>query len=229
LDSEYFCRNSEQLKQIGTLFRKDLLLEWRLQHTFYGILLYIASTIFILFISINKPEGQIWNGLFWITLLFMSVHAVAKSFFQENPERMGYYKSLVSARTFLLAKLLYNIILMLFLSILTFFLFCFFLGAPFLHFGNFIWLTVAGGFSLTLLFTLLAAIASKASQNAALMAILGFPLIIPQLLLLLKMSKAAFGEVFQEGAFFNMSMVLIGLDGMIFTLSLILFPFLWKD
>jgi len=177
----------------------------------------------------NKPEAQIWNGLFWITLLFMSVHAVAKGFFQENPERMIYYKNLVSARTFLLAKLFYNIVLMLFLSVLTLFLFSFFLGSTFLYFGQFLWLTIIGGFSLTLLFTLLAAIAAKASQNAALMAILGFPLIIPQLLLLIRMSKTAFGEVFQEGVFLNMSMVLLGLDAMIFALSLILFPFLWKD
>jgi len=217
------------LKQVLALIRKDLLLEWRLQHTFYGLLLYTASTIFILFISLPKPEPAVWNSLFWITLLFMCIHAVAKSFLQETKGRMLYYQLLVPPSIFLIAKLLYNTALMTLMSLLTLLLFSFFLGQAYLRFGQFIWMTLLGGVSLTLLFTLLAAIASKANQNAALMAVLGFPLIIPQLMLLLKLSRSAFGEVFREDAFWNMSIVLLSLDGMIFLASLILFPFLWKD
>jgi heme exporter protein B len=48
--------------------------------------------------------------------------------------------------------------------------------------------------SLSLVFTFLAAIAARAQQSAALMAILGFPLVIPQLLLLSKISNIAFAE-----------------------------------
>jgi heme exporter protein B len=80
-----------------------------------------------------------------------------------------------------------------------------------------------------LVFTLLAAIAAKAQQNAALMAIMGFPLIIPQLLLLIRLSKVAFGEIFREGALMQLSLLIVGLDLMVIALSIILFPFLWKD
>ena len=86
-----------------------------------------------------------------------------------------------------------------------------------------------GGISLSLVFTLLAAIAAKAQQNSALMAILGFPLIIPQLLLLIRLSKAAFGEAFREGALLQLSLLIIGFDLMVVMLAIILFPFLWKD
>ncbi|MFN8264621.1 MAG: hypothetical protein U0T11_01030 [Chitinophagaceae bacterium] len=68
----------------------------------------------------------------------------------------------------------------------------------------------------------------RANQNAALMAILGFPLIIPQLLLLVKISKSAFGEIFRENALLQMTLLLGGLDIMIIVLSLILFPFCGK-
>jgi heme exporter protein B len=61
------------------------------------------------------------------------------------------------------------------------------------------------------------------------MAILGFPLIIPQLLLLVKISKSSFGEIFNEGALTQMVLLLSGLDVLVVILSLILFPFLWKD
>ena len=56
-----------------------------------------------------------------------------------------------------------------------------------------------GGMSLSLVFTFLAAIAARAQQSAALMAILGFPLVIPQLLLLSKISNIAFASVLQGG------------------------------
>ena len=72
-----------------------------------------------------------------------------------------------------------------------------------------------------------AAIAAKARQSAALMAVMGFPLIIPQLILLLKISNAAFAQV-QEGYWF-MIVVLLALSAMVVILSAILFPFLWKD
>jgi heme exporter protein B len=86
-----------------------------------------------------------------------------------------------------------------------------------------------GAAGLGLIFTMLAAIASKAMQQASLMAILGFPLIIPQLLLMIRLSKTAFAEVFREGVPLQLVMLLAALDILIVLLSVILYPFLWKD
>jgi heme exporter protein B len=216
-------------QKIFTLFKKDLLLEVRQQYTFYGILLYIASTIFVLYLAMGQPETASWNGLFWINLLFICINAVAKSFLQESRGRMLYYYSISGAAEFILAKLLYNVLLMIVMSLLSVIMFSFFLGSPFLHTVEFIGITCLGGISISIVFTLLAALAAKANQNAALMAILGFPLIIPQLLLLIRISKSAFGEVFRDGVLTQMVLLLIGFDVMILALCLILFPFLWKD
>lgn len=211
------------------LLKKDLLLELRQQHSFYGILLYVASTIFVLYLAINNPEGEVWNGLFWIIQLFVCVNAVAKSFLQESHGRMIYFYSISGAREFIIAKLIYNIILMLLMSLLSLGLFFLLLKNPLDRTVMFTGIVCLGGISLSLVFTLLAAIAAKAQQNAALMAILGFPLMIPQLLLLIRLSKAAFGEIFREGAVLQLSLLIIGMNIMVVALSIILFPFLWKD
>ena len=216
-------------KTIFALLKKDLLLELRQQHSFYGILLYVASTIFVLYLSINNPEGEVWNGLFWIIQLFVCVNAVAKSFLQESKGRMLYFYTISGAKAFIIAKLIYNIILMLIMSLLSLCLFFILLKNPLSNTLQFIGIVCLGGFSLSLVFTLLAAIAAKAQQNAALMAIMGFPLIIPQLLLLIRLSKAAFGEIFRETALLQLSLLIVGLDIMVIALSIILFPFLWKD
>jgi heme exporter protein B len=212
-----------------TLLKKDFLLELRQQHTFFGILLYVASTIFVLYMAMGQPESTVYNGIFWMIQLFVCVNAVAKSFLQESKGRMLYFFSITSPVNFIIAKLIYSIVVMLVMVFVSLLLFRFLMGDPTSNYLRFIGIACLGGVSLSLVFTLMAAIAAKAQQNAAVMAILGFPLIIPQLLLLIRLSKSAFGEVFREGALLQISLLLIALDLLVIVLAIVLFPFLWKD
>lgn len=140
---------------------------------------------------------------------------------------MLYFYSIASPADFVLAKLLFNSLLMLLMSLLSVLLFTLFLGNPLQKIVPFIGLVLLGGWSLSLVFTFLAAIAAKAQQNAAIMAVLGFPLIIPQLLLLVRLSKAAFAPMLTIPV--DSVLLLVALDVMIILLAVILFPFLWKD
>jgi heme exporter protein B len=215
--------------RIFTLFKKDLLLELRQQHTLYGILLYIASTIFVLYLSITGLDAAVWNGLFWVIQLFVCVNAVAKSFLQEGRGRMLYFYTIASPFEFIISKMIYNILLMLIMSLLSLFLYSIFLENPLTNSLRFTGIVLLGGASISMVFTLLAAIAARAQQNAALMAIMGFPIILPLLLLLMRLSKTAFGEVFRDGAVLQLCGLVIGLDIVIAGMALILFPYLWKD
>lgn len=214
-------------RQILTLFKKDLLLEIRQQYSFYGVLLYIGATIFVLYMAIDEPESRVWNGLFWVIQLFICINAVAKSFLQESRGRMLYFYSIASPGDFVLAKLLFNSLLMLIMSLLSLLLFSLFLGNPMTKFWQFIGLVLLGGWGLSLVFTFLAAIAAKAQQNAAIMAVLGFPLIIPQLLLLMRLSNAAFAPLLTIPL--TTVLLLVAIDVMVILLAVILFPYLWKD
>lgn len=206
------------------------MLEVRQQYAFWGILLYGASTIFVLYLAmeLKQPEAWVWKGLFWVTQLFVCVNTVAKSFLAESRGRMLYFYSIAGARDFIIAKLLFNALLMVIMSFLSWVLFQLFLGNVLLYPGRFIGIACFGGLGLSLVFTFLSAIAARAQQNAAIMAILGFPLIIPQLLLLLKVSNIAFGDVIQGGLMQSL-LLLAAFDLLIILLAVILFPFLWKD
>lgn len=177
----------------------------------------------------GKPNAVVYNGLFWMIQLFVCVNAVAKSFLQEGRGRMIYFHSISGPVEFIIAKLIYSSIIMLLMTLVSLGLFMVLLGNPIANHWEFIGIACLGGFSLSLVFTLMAAIAAKAQQNAAIMAILGFPLIIPQLLLLIRLSRSAFGEVFEEGAIVQISLLLTGLNLMVIVLAIVLFPFLWKD
>ena len=177
--------------------------------------------------AIENPDTGTWNGLFWIIQLFISINAVAKSFLQESKNRMLYYQSIAGPVNFILAKLLFNSVLMLVMSAISFILFALFMKFPVERTAVFLGLVFLGGWSLSLVFTFLAAIAAKAQQNAAIMAILGFPIIIPQLLILMKVS----GTVFDTATAIPVLNILLlfGSDVLVVLLSVILFPFLWKD
>ena len=214
-------------RHIYTLFKKDLLLEVRQQYSFYGILLYIIATIFVLYMTIQEPETKVWNGLFWVIQLFICINAVAKSFLQETRGRMLYFYSIVNPRDFILAKLVFNSVLMLLMSFLSIILFSLFLGNPVQKSAQFIGLVMLGGWSLSLVFTFLSAIAAKAQQNAAIMAILGFPIIIPQLMLLMRLANTVFSD--RTGIPASTLLLIVMLDVLVVMLAVILFPFLWKD
>lgn len=204
------------------------MLEIRQQYTFYGIVLYVASTVFVLYLAMDQPEEKIWNGLFWMIQLFICVNAVAKSFLQESRGRMLYFYTIAGARDFVLSKLVFNIVLMMVMSLISLLLFQLLLGNPLQHPLRFAGIVCLGGCSLSMVFTFLAAIAARAQQNAALMAIMGFPLIIPQLMLLMKISTTSFADVIQAGEI-QLMLLLAGLDVLVLALAVILFPFLWKD
>lgn len=177
--------------------------------------------------AIEEPEARVWNGLFWVIQLFICINAVAKSFLQESRSRMLYYQSISSPQNFVLAKLLFNSLLMLLMSALSLLLFTVFLGNPSVKALQFTGMVLLGGWGLSLVFTFLAAIAAKAQQSAAIMAILGFPIIIPELLLLMRISQTAFTEVLSVNVL--TIWLLVALDLMVVLLAIILFPFLWKD
>ncbi len=218
----------KDLQNMYTLLKKDILLEFRQQYTFFGILLYIASTTFVIYLTMGQPEDKVWNGLYWVILLFICINAVARSFLQEGKGRMLYFYTIASPIHFIFSKLVYNSILMMLMSGLSLLLFTILLGNPLEHAVLFFGISCLGGISLSLVFSFLAAIAAKASQPSAIMAILGFPLIIPQIMLLMKIANIAFSDIVQNGLP-QLVGLLCGFDIMIVALAYILFPFLWKD
>ena len=140
---------------------------------------------------------------------------------------MLYFYSIAGARDFMIIQTAVQCVLMVVMSIVSLLLFQLLLGNPLQNFLKFMGIVCLGGLSLSLVFTFLAAIAARAQQNAAMMAILGFPLIIPQILLLMRFPtlllpmccrRAVADRIVIDRAGYTCNCV-----------AVILFPFLWKD
>ncbi|MDI9357784.1 MAG: heme exporter protein CcmB [Phycisphaerales bacterium] len=216
----------KSIHRIYSLILKDFLLELRNPYSGYALLLFVISSIFILYMCTGIPENTVWNALFWILQLFVCISAVSKNFTSEDTGLSLYYYVTVHPVEYILAKLFFNTLLMLFLSVVIFIFFLLLLGNPFAYIGRFTLLALLGSMGISLIFTFLSTIAHKVNQQSSFVALLGFPLIIPQLLLLLKLAIPTFDTVVTT-QWWYMILILCGYDIMVIILSIILFPFIW--
>ena len=224
------------IKQTQYLLRKEILLEWRSKYAFNGVLLYIVSTVFVCYMAFNLNTGfgssksypLVWNILFWIIMLFAAVNAIAKSFSQESKSRLLYYYTIASARAIILAKTIYNVLLMVLLCTLALIVYCLFFKSPAADVAFYYVVVLLGAVSFSMVFTMISAIASKAGNNSTLMAVLSFPVIIPVILLLIRVSKRAMDGL-DRGLSNQEIIILFAINVIVLATSLILFPFLWRD
>jgi heme exporter protein B len=161
-------------------------------------------------------------------MLFAAINAIAKSFMQESKGRLLYYYQIASPIAVILSKIIYNILLMILMSAIALFFYSIVfqntVGDQPLYFLS----VFLGALSFSTVFTMISAIASKANNNATLMAILSFPVIIPLLILIIKLSKNAMDGLDRSVSYDEIG-VLCAINGIVIVISLILFPYLWRD
>lgn len=220
------------LKEIAVLIQKEITLEWRQKYALNGILLYVVSAVFITYLSVGAKQGNIgvptWNALYWIIILFSAVNAVAKSFVQEHQGRQLYYYMIASPEAIIISKIIYNTLLTLVLALLGYLVFSLILGNPVQDQGMFLLNLILGAVGFSACLTMVSGIASKASNNATLMAILSFPVIIPILLMAIRVSKNAI-----DGLDWSVSLdkivTLMAINVIVAVTAYILFPYLWRS
>ena len=207
-------------------------MEWRNRHALNGVLLYLVSTVFICYLSFNVRINQLnpitWNALFWIVILFASVNAVAKSFLAEKPGRQLYYYSLVSGQQLISARIIYNSLLLIVLALAGFIFYALILGNPVQDIGLYLLAIVLASVGLSSSLTLISAIAAKAGSNQSLVAVLGFPVILPILLMVIKLSKNAMDGLEWSSSYKEL-LVLMAINLIVGAVSYILFPYLWRS
>ncbi len=240
-----------ELRAIVHLFQKDLLLELRQKYAVSGILLYVASSVFVVFYAVGARVGQstqlsmgvgpmkktvtdvpatasVWAALFWIIVLFAAVNAIAKSFVAEHGNRRLYYFTLASPTAFITAKMLYSAALLGVLSVLSFAVYGVVMANPIQETGLFYLALWLGSVGLAFAFTFVSAIAAKADNSATLMAVLGFPVVLPILLCLVRLSKYALHLNMDRGYTSDL-LILLCIDVLLAASAVVLFPYLWKE
>jgi heme exporter protein B len=85
-----------------------------------------------------------------------------------------------------------------------------------------------GGLSFSTVLSMVSAIASKVNNNTTLMAILSFPIMVPLLMLLIKFSKNAIDGL-DRSVSYNELIAILLINIITIAVSLLLFPYIWRD
>jgi heme exporter protein B len=218
------------LREIKLLLHKEFLLESRQKQSINGIVLYLVSTIFVCKMCFRgTPRPDAWNALFWIIMLFASINAASKSFQQDSKARFLYLYTIASPEAIILSKVIYNMLLMLLLALIGFVLYVLLIGGnPVQNLTLFACNALLGTLGFSAILTTMSAISSRTNNSFTLMAVLSFPLLLPLLITIIKISGNAIDGLAASVSYKYM-LVLGGINVITVILSYLLFPYLWKD
>ncbi len=217
-----------QFKKIYGLILKDFLLERKNQNTFLSSLLFLAITTYLsylLMLKINVPIA--WLSLFWVVHTFSGFNLIITSAGMEKKEQFYYIQQLISPSQYYISKTLFYFLQLSTLGIITVLLWNL-LGLKSLYLTKiFIPLLLHSAiFSSILVLTVL--MNNKTSGGFGLLLIVSMPLLIPEILIISKVSQniiQSFEYITYKKLIYSQALLMI----ISFTLCYILFPYLWKD
>ncbi len=216
------------LHNIARLVKKEVQLEWRQKTALGTIFIYVLGTSFLIYLvfhgSITIP---VWIALFWVISLFTTVNAASRSFIKDANEQFYYLRSVATPMEIIFSKIIYNAFLITILSLVIYAVMVLFFNENIADKGLFLLTIVLGAIGFSNLFTLLSAITAR-TQNFVLLAILGFPIILPLLLLIVNMSQLANFAIQEKDIYMNLGAIVL-LDMITLILSVVLFPYIWRD
>jgi heme exporter protein B len=210
------------------LLKHEFTQEWRQRNALGGVLLYVISTVFVAYLTFKRVEPLTWIALYWVILLFASVNAVAKSFIQQSQGKMLYYYTVANPLLLLGAKLAYYILLLWSIQLIAFLVLTILVGQPIQDVLLFFLGSFLAAFGFAASGTLVSSISQKATNQSTLMAILSFPILLPVLTLVVKISKNALDGL-DRSVSLDEIVSLIAVDIIVIGVALLLFPYLWRE
>lgn len=217
-----------KISTIYILLKKEFLFEWRFKSSLGSLLVNTLATTFFIYLIFNGDiTFRVWLALFWVISLFSVIQSSSRIFMKDANEHFYYLKNLASANEIILSKIIYNTIFNLLMSMLTLLVMQLFFTQEIGHISIFILTVFLASFGFSAIFTLLSGISAK-TQNVVLLSVLGLPIVLPLILIISKLSALAdFYTTTKDIYIFAGSTLL--LDCSILVLSIILFPYLWKE
>jgi len=217
------------MSKIGPLIQRYAKQELRNSNAIFSLGLYLVGITYLTYLlSGQNTADSTWNTLLWIVIFFGAIHQTSRSFEFESGDYFFYYQSIAGPRETIVAKLIYNSLYLLVLSITAWALFTLFYGNAVYNPLIFALGLALGCIGFSAILTLANGIAERSGKNATLSSILAIPLTIPLLKIVSAINiQAMVGAPLEEVR--EMIGSLFALDLAIGLLAYLLFPYLWQD
>jgi len=222
------------LSTAWTVARLEWQLEWRQGHQLAAVGLFAIASVYVAFQAADQRTGAAaWTAMLWLVYLFSGFTAIGRLFDRERGDVRRYLQWTTDPLGLILGKLFHSVLTTTALTAVVLGAFVLFLGWPqgmdgpgkpgILVLGA--WL---GGFSMTTTLVFVSAVASQVrSGSGALGAVLGLPLLLPQLILATRLTRGAL--MYTPWAMLvEFPLFLAAMSAGTATLACILFPYIWR-
>jgi len=219
--------------QAFAVLAKDLRAELRNRAALNSILLFAITALVVVGFAAagrGRMEPPLKAALLWVVLLFAAFSGLAHVFIHEEETQTSLALRLSAAPGAVYAgKLLFNLLLLFGIAVVVVPLFLVMVDLRLERPFAFLAVVASGCLGLGAAATVVAAIIAKARGKGALYGALGFPLLLPLLMMAVRATQVAliadtpFTTLLRNaGGLFSFAVMLI-------TASALLFPFIWED
>lgn len=214
--------------RVFNIIQKEFQIELRERYSFLSSLLYLLTITFVVFKIFDKLEGPTRIAIFWVLLLFASVNILGFGFSYQAQKRKLIYYQLYNPQDYILAKWLFGWIKMIIAGGLLWILIAILSNQSLLDPWLFIKSSILMITGIVTVLNLVSLISSYSQNQNTLVSILSLPLLIPILLLGMRICLVS-ERMFSDSGVGNYLLLLCAINVILFSLTYIFVPIVWKS
>jgi heme exporter protein B len=201
----------------------------RSRTAYTGLALYLLVTQYLAFQLLqNRMEPYLFAALFWIIHLFMSV-VLSQRLSGGGQEGAALFDFLLcDARHFIFSRILLIFCILSLLGLTSVWVMLLLYDISPTHFGLLLLIIIAGSLVYAALFGFMGSLGAGADNAHVLVAVLGFPLMIPTVLLTTRLTIYALTNGADATKVLQYLVSLSALGLIVSALAYLLFPYLWR-
>lgn len=154
-----------------------------------SVVLFVLAANLSAYLSFKSiPESYLWNGVFWIIILFGCLNS-ASQIFKETSAQFTFLYQLISPQELLLGKVIFSSLLNLFIITISSFTYLLFFNSFIANDFLFVLIVILGALNISVLLSVSASIAFKSDGGNTLLNVISIPILIPILVILISASN----------------------------------------
>lgn len=217
------------LNGIWAVLVKDGLCEFRSPYAVSALFMFALVALASISMSIGMASlpVELTAALLWIILFFCAMAGLSRVFVQEQESgTIVALRIYASGQAVILGKLLFNVIVLLGLTLLVIPLFMIFLNVDIYRWPTFILVLILGDIGIAAASTITASMVAKTQGKNALFTVLTFPILLPQFLSCISATTKILADTSPD--VWDI-LFMAGYDGVMIIATSILFDYLWYD
>ena len=212
--------------------KKEFLVEFRTRYALTSGILFVLTTLSIIVFSTtnDSKSAGIFSGFLWIILFFTTMTLTGKIFIEEEEKGTSLYlRSIAEPFSIFVGKLMFAITTSVVINLIASLMLPIFITEVTIqNLIQYVLVVILGSVALASVTTILSSIIAKASSKNGLLPILGFPILLPLVVIGVDATYLSIHSA-DWATFLQSILFMIAYSGVMIIVSIWVFPLIWLD